>query len=85
MLNLGNIIEKKTNRSFPAEIRVWDDEELVTVHRSTETAHLVTNKFTQWNDGFWENEDFKIAYPKVDRTKKIETLVRISKKGRQPK
>jgi len=85
MLNLGNIIEKSTNRSFPAEIRVWDDEELVTVHRSTETAQLIITKFTVWNNGYWENDNFKISYPKLDRTKKIETLVRISKKGKQPK
>lgn len=80
MLNIANIVEKTTNRSFPAEIRVWDDEKLVTVHRSTETAQLVTQEFTSFNNGTWENAEFKINYPKVDRTKKIETLVRVKKK-----
>ena len=80
MLKIGNIVEKISNRSFPAEIRVWDDEKLVTVHRSTETAQLVTTEFTSFDNGTWENEEFKISYPKVDRTKKIETLVRVKKK-----
>lgn len=80
MLNIANIIEKSTNRSFPAEIRVWDEEKLVTVHRSTETAQLVVQEFTSFNVDHWENEEFKIYYPKVDRTKKIETLVRVKKK-----
>jgi hypothetical protein len=74
MLKIGNIIEKISNRSFPAEIRVWDDEKLVTVHRSTETAQLITTEFTSFNNGTWENETFKIFYPK------IETLVRVKKK-----
>lgn len=80
MLKIGNIIEKISNRSFPAEIRVWEDEKLVTVHRSTETAQLVTTEFTSFDNGTWENGEFKISYPKVDRTKKIETLVRVKKK-----
>lgn len=80
MLKIGNIIEKISNRSFPAEIRVWEDEKLVTVHRSTETAHLITTEFTSFNQGTWETEKFKISYPKIDKTKTIETLVRVKKK-----
>jgi hypothetical protein len=80
MLKIGNIVEKISNASFPAEIRVWEDERLVTVHRSIDTAQLIITEFTSFANGTWENEKFKISYPKVDRTKKIETLVRVKKK-----
>jgi hypothetical protein len=85
MLNISNIVEKSTNKSYPAEIRGWEENKLTTVHRSSVTNKLETNEFTLFHkdNGIWENDLYTVKYPKIDKTTKIETLVRVPKK--QPK
>lgn len=83
MLRISNIIEKSTNKSSPAEIRGWDKNKLITVHRSPNTNKLETNEFTLFHkdNGIWENDNYTVKYPAFDSTTRIETLVRVPKKN----
>lgn len=80
-MKICNLKEKATNRLFPAEVRQWSDNKLVTVHRGWDDPHLVVQEFDTYNDetSQWENEEFvaNVTTPTVEEKKEV--LVRVSK------
>lgn len=78
-MKICNLKEKSTNRLFPAEVRQWSDDKLVTVHRGWDDPHLVVQEFTEYNDGQWENSEFvaNVTTPTVENNKEV--TVRVSK------
>lgn len=78
-MKICNLKEKTTNRLFPAEIRQWSDDKLVTVHRGWDDPHLVVQEFTEYNNGEWENGEYiaNVATPSDEEKK--EKLIKIYK------
>lgn len=78
-MKICNLKEKATNRLFPAEVRQWDNDKLVTVHRGWDDPHLVVQEFTEYNDGQWENSEFVANVTTPAEEEKKEKLIKIYK------
>lgn len=78
-MKICNLKEKTTNRLFPAEIRQWSDDKLVTVHRGWDDPHLVVQEFTVYNNGEWENDEYVANVATPSDEEKKEKLIKIYK------
>lgn len=79
-MKICNLKEKANDRLFPAEVRQWDNDKLVTVHRGWDDPHLVVQEFTQYNNGQWENAEFIATIGTPSDEEKKTVTVKISKK-----
>lgn len=64
----------------PAEVRELAEGKLVVVHRSGDDAKLAVQEFTEYNNGWWSNDDWRCQYDSIADANKREKIVRVKKK-----